>query len=537
MPTLPYIPENITVHLGAPDSNAQNVTVTFPEYIANVASGEIYPTWPIEALKANIYAQISFALNKIYLEFYRSRGYNFDITNSTAFDQSFSPGRNVFENISSLVYEIFDTYIRRENFIEPLAARFCNGTTSTCEGLSQWGTVDLANQGEIAVDILKNYYGDDIVLNTDTPVMTIIESYPGTSLRLGTNNRYVYIAQVMLNLISTHYPIIPKINPLGYTYDEKTENAVRVFQETFNLTPDGITGRNTWYRMVYLYVGIRDLTELHSEGVTLNQTQATSVASINEHTKSVELMQFYLKVISKFYPTVPNVAITGVYDEQTKVAVLAFQREFLQDETGVVTEQTYDDIYRVYITLVPYLDEFNLRIESFSDTTLSQGMANEETRNLQRQLNYVMGADIFETGMYGTRTRKTVSDFQKSVNIPSDGRADKETKSRLGEEYLIKITQINSKMTQYPGYDLSKGMEDNTLKSSRQTITTPVRHLQQSLRDIGYRVIPDGVYGENTQNAVKAVQKKANINQSGSADYSTYNEIRRLWRDGNKNEI
>ena len=537
MPT-PYIPETITVHLGPPDSNAQNVTLTFPEYIENVASGEIYPTWPVESLKANIYAQISFALNKIYLEFYRSRGYDFDITNSTAVDQSFSPGRNVFENISELVYEIFDTYIRRENFTEPLAARFCNGTTSTCEGLSQWGTVDLANQGEIAIDILKTYYGDDIVLNTDTPVRTIVESYPGTALRLGTNNRFVYTAGYMLNLISTHYPIIPKINPVGYIYDENMENAVRVFQETFKLTVDGITGRNTWYRMVYLYVGIRNLTELHSEGVILEGTPAGSrVAGIDEHTKSVELMQFYLRVISAFYPTIPRVEITGIYDQQTQNAVIAFQKQFLMDETGVVSEETYDDIYRTYITLTPYLDEFNLRLESFTDTTLSPGSVNEEVRLLQKQLNYVMGTDIAETGMYGSLTKKTVSEFCKSVGVPGSGSADKRTKQLLRDEYLIKISSINPKITQYPGYDLAMGMEDNMLKNTRQTVTTPVKHLQQTLRSIGYRVIPDGVYGQSTQMAVKQVQKNAQLPESGEADTETYNAIRALYREGKGNEV
>jgi len=537
MPT-PYIPETITVHLGAPDSNAQNVTVTFPEYIENVASGEIYPTWPEEALKANIYAQISFALNKIYLEFYRSRGYNFDITNTTAFDQSFSPERNVFENVSELVYGIFDTYIRREDFIEPLAARFCNGTTSTCDGLSQWGTVDLANQGEIAIDILKYYYGDDIVLNTDTPVMTRVESYPGTALRLGTNNRFVYTVGYMLNMISTHYPIIPKINPVGYTYDEQLENAVRVFQETFNLTVDGITGRNTWYRMVYLYVGIRNLTELHSEGVILEGTPAGErVVSQSDGTKSIQLMQFYLKVISSFYPTIPDLNITGVYDEMTKNAVLAFQQQFQQNETGIVNEETYDDIYRVYITLTPYLDEFNLRPESFTDTTLSPGMANEEIRELQRELNLVMGADIFETGMYGSLTKRAVSEFQRSVSLPPAGSADRRTKELLWEEYLIKITSVNPKITQHPGFDLKRGMEDTSLKQTRQTVTTPVKHLQQTLREIGYRVIPDGSFGEATENAVTDVQKNANISQSGIADFETYNEIRTLLRNGKCNEV
>ena len=159
---LPVIPEYITVHLGEPDESAQNVTVSFPDYIKNVASSEIYPTWPESALRANILAQISFALNRVYTEYYRSRGYDFDITNSTAFDQSFVYGRDIFENISQIVDEIFNDYLVREGNIEPLFAVYCNGTTVTCDGLSQWGSVELANQGLVPYDILRNYYGDDI---------------------------------------------------------------------------------------------------------------------------------------------------------------------------------------------------------------------------------------------------------------------------------------------------------------------------------------------------------------------------------------
>ena len=172
MPVGATIPEFITVHLGLPASNAQNVTVSFIDYIKNVASSEIYPTWPESALRANIYAQISFALNKIYTEFYRARGYNFDITNTTQYDQAFVPGRNIFGDINRIVDDIFDSYLRREGFLEPLAARFCNGTTVTCEGLSQWGSVSLANQGYLPYQIIQYYYGDDVNIITDVPVET-----------------------------------------------------------------------------------------------------------------------------------------------------------------------------------------------------------------------------------------------------------------------------------------------------------------------------------------------------------------------------
>ena len=208
---LPTIPETITVHLGAPNQAAPNVTVPFVDYIANVASSEIYPTWPESALRANILAQISFALNRIYTEYYRVRGYDFDITNSTAIDQYFVDGRDIYENISQIVSEIFDTYIVREGSVEPLFAQFCNGTTVTCPGLSQWGSVSLANEGYTPLEILRYYYGEDIDLVSDAPVMNLTSSLPDRLLRLGTAGDDVRQIQIRLNRISDNYPSIPKI--------------------------------------------------------------------------------------------------------------------------------------------------------------------------------------------------------------------------------------------------------------------------------------------------------------------------------------
>lgn len=206
---LPYIPESITVHLGDPDQSAENVTVPFADYIKNVASSEIYPTWQESALRANILAQISFALNRVYTEYYRSRGYPFNITNSTAVDQSFINGRNYFDSISEIVDEIFDDYLRKRDRIEPLFAQYCNGTTVTCDGLSQWGSVDLADEGYDSVQILKTYYGDDTEIVTDAPVMGITSSPPTRLLRLGSTGNDVLAVQLRLNRISVNYPSIP----------------------------------------------------------------------------------------------------------------------------------------------------------------------------------------------------------------------------------------------------------------------------------------------------------------------------------------
>lgn len=263
---LPFIPEFITVHLGTPDEAAENVTVPFTEYIKNVASSEIYPTWSESALRANILAITSYAINRVYTEYYRSRGYNFDITNSTAIDQAFVPGRSYFENISQLVDELFDSYIRREGFVEPLAAKFCNGTTTTCDGLSQWGSEELAKQGYNSLEILRYYYGDNVEIVQNAPIEGITESYPGTPLQIGSTGPFVTVIQASLNRIGQNYPAIPKINPVDGIFGPETEEAVRQFQQIFSLTSDGIVGRATWYQIIRIYVAVLRLAELQSQG-------------------------------------------------------------------------------------------------------------------------------------------------------------------------------------------------------------------------------------------------------------------------------
>ena len=266
MPTvIPYIPQRITVHLGTPTSDAENVTVSFPDYVKNVASSEIYPTWDEDALRANIYAIVSFALNRIYTEWYRSRGYDYDITNSTAYDQYFVKGRSYFTNISRLVDELFNDYLRRPGFVEPLAAKFCNGTTAICEGLSQWGSENLAQQGYTYDQILRSYYGNVEIVN-NAPIQGITSSYPGRLLRRGTTGPSVVTIQVALNRISQNYPAIPKISPVDGIFGAQTEAAVRKFQQVFNLQSDGIVGRATWYALVRYYIAVTNMAELRSQG-------------------------------------------------------------------------------------------------------------------------------------------------------------------------------------------------------------------------------------------------------------------------------
>ena len=308
---IPYVPETITVHLGPPDAYAANVTVPFADYVKNVASSEIYPTWEESALIANILAIISFALNRVYTEYYRSRGYDFDITSSTAIDQKFINGRNYFTPIERIVDEIFNDYLRRQGFVEPLAAKFCNGTTVTCAGLSQWGSQALAQQGQNSVEILRNYYGSDIEIVRDAPIRGYVTSYPGEPLRTGSRGPYVVQAQGMLNRISQNSPAIPKINPVDGIFGTQTENAVRAFQRIFSLSSDGIIGKATWYQLVRLYVGITNLAELESEGQQFYAVnwQYTDVLQEGARGQQVRTLQYMLSVLSQFISSIPPLTV------------------------------------------------------------------------------------------------------------------------------------------------------------------------------------------------------------------------------------
>lgn len=353
MPTvIPFIPQRITVHLGAPGVSAANVTVDFVDYVKNVASSEVYPTWAESALRANILAIVSFALNRVYTEFYRSRGYDFDITNSTAYDQFFVYGRSYFTNISRLADELFNDYIRRPGFVEPLAAKFCNGTTAVCDGLSQWGSQSLAQQGSSPIQILRRYYGNvEIVANA--PVRNYSSSYPGIALRRGSIGPNVVVIQTELNRIGRNYPAIPRIYPVDGLFGAQTEAAVRKFQEIFNLAVDGIVGQATWYALIRLYTAVTNLSELHSQG-----QQYYSIAWIQgrpiqygDRGIRVEQLQYMLRVLSSYIPEIPNLVVDGVFGPATRNAVLAAQRRFDLPQTGTVNYATWQEIYDQFVSI------------------------------------------------------------------------------------------------------------------------------------------------------------------------------------------
>lgn len=440
----PVIPETVTVHLGAPDAPAQNITVPFTDYIKNVASSEIYPNWPESALRANIYAITSFVLNRIYTEWYPSRGYNFDITNTTAYDQAFRPNRQIYDTVSDIVDEMFDEYIVREGNIEPLFASFCNGTTSTCSGLSQWGTVELANMGLTPFEILQRYYGYDINIMRDTPVESVGESYPGSPLRLGDSGNSVKIIQTELNRIARNYPAIPKIAQENGNFGVDTENAVRKFQEVFSLPQTGEVDKTTWYRIRQYYNGVKRLAELTSEGVSLTEALLPFIGEFTAGIQGNEVrgIQYYLNILAYFNPTIPQVTINGIYDPATIQAVEAFQSFYGLPVTGIVDADTWNMMQRIYRenidTLPPgYQGNFAKLYPGF---VITPGMEGQSVTDIQTYLSLIGRTyrelpEIPITGFYGDQTRDAVYTFQRLFGLPETGAVSAATWYAIAREY------------------------------------------------------------------------------------------------------
>ena len=257
------IPEYIVVHDGSPrDSTAKNYYVKYKDYIKNVASSEIYATWPADTIRANVLAIMSFTLNRVYTEWYRNRGYDFTITSSTAFDHKWIPERNIYDTISVIVDELFSSYLSRPNVRQPILTQYCDGRKVSCPNwMTQWGSKALGDEGLTPIEILRYYYGDDIYINTAEEISGIPASWPGYSLEEGARGDKVRQLQEQLDVIAGAYPALPKIKADGI-YGPATKEAVREFQSVFGLPATGITDYPTWYKISEIYVGVSRIAEL-----------------------------------------------------------------------------------------------------------------------------------------------------------------------------------------------------------------------------------------------------------------------------------
>lgn len=457
----PYIPDRITVHLGYPDdSSAPNVTLDFPEYIANVASGELYPTWPENALRANIYAIVSFALNRIYTEWYRSRGYDFDITSTTQYDQTFDPNRTIFQNIRELTDELFNDYVVRQGEINPYFTAYCDGIQTTCDGLYQWGTVDLANRGYTPYEILQYYYGPDINIVKNAPIERNIPSFVPPAITFGEQSDRVRLMQTMLNRISGNYPAIPKINPVTGNFLEQTEAAAKKFQSIFGLDQTGIIDKATWYKISYIYTSVKRLAELDSEGIKLGEaTQNISRAlQRGDSGRNITYLQYFLAVIGAYYAAVEPVEITGEFDEQTEDSVKSFQRTYGLEPTGIVDAQTWSDLYRAYAGIVENAPvSIGEALPLYPGSPLSVGMTNDYVRVIQQYLTFIHDSypdipAVPDTGYFGTVTEDAVKKFQQTFGLTPTGRVDAVTWNKLSSVFSDLKYGYVKQPGQYPGY-------------------------------------------------------------------------------------
>ncbi len=423
------VPETITVHLGAPDQAAENLEVPFAEYIKNVASSEIYPTWPEAAIRANILAQISYALNRVYTEYYPSRGYDFDITSTTQYDQKYIKNRDIYDNISKIVDDIFNDYVVRQGTVNPYFTQYCNGTTVTCDGLSQWGTVELAEQGLVPYEILQRYYGDDINIVFNAPVEGIERSYPGVPLRQGSAGEDVRILQRQLNRISDNYPAIPKVLVDGF-FGVETEKAVREFQKIFNLTADGIVGKATWYKVKAIYNGVKGLSELYSEGDRFDevQRQFPRILQFGDTGEEVRVLQYYLSVIGFFDDLVPIPRLDGIFDQDTKDSVVAFQKEAGLEPDGIVDRETWNRIAQDYADTVAAAAPETLEgsEELYPGRVLTLGMTGEDVEQIQEFLQEAAGRYDFippveVTGTFDEATEAAARAVQAQRGLPVNG--------------------------------------------------------------------------------------------------------------------
>ena len=523
------IPKNITVHLGKPAASARNVTVSFRDYIANVASSEVYPTWPEQALRANIHCQISLALNRIYTEWYPSKGYTFNITNSTSYDQYYVHGRTVFDVMVRITDDIFNTYLRKRGTVNPYYSEYCDGKSVTCPGLKQWGTVTLANNGRSALQILRYYYGSDIEIVRTSNIQSIPQSYPGSPLRQGDSGTAVFTLQRQLNRITKDYPFLGKLTVDG-VFGSRMAATVRAFQKQFNLTADGVVGRQTWYKISYIYVSVKDLAELTSEGETFNGTLSDgtwggTVLRTGSTGSAVEQLQFWLNTLAQYDSSIHSVTVDGVFGSGTAAAVRAFQRKYGLTVDGVVGRDTWTALYDQFRSI----QSDNGTPNAYPGTALREGASGQNVRLVQFWLKiartvYSNLNNITVDGKFGSATTAAVKRFQTYFGLTSDGVVGRTTWNKLYEVYndiANKLLSSSLRPGEYPGV-LRKGSSGTAVRELQFYL-----YLMSAYESSIPTVSIDGSFGAATETAVRAYQRFAGLTVDGIVGRTTWNSLYR----------
>lgn len=483
-------------------------------------------SWPEEALRANIIAQVSLALNRIWTEWYPSRGYSFNITGSPGYDQAYVNGRTVFAVMERLTAELFNTFVQRSGDAEPYFTEYCDGKTVTCPGMKQWGTVDRAREGLNALQILRYYYGNRVQLVTTNNIAAIPSSYPGSPLRRGSTGTNVRILQKQLSRIAKDYPSFGKPAVTG-TFDEATENSVKKFQKQFGLTADGIVGKATWYKISYIYVSVKDLAELTSEGETAEGIQSAggwpgTVLRRGSTGSSVEQVQFWLSDLAQFDSSLVRVSVDGSYGAATERAVRAFQQKQNLTADGVVGQTTWNALYAAWVDA-----QSDLGGTAWPGTALRRGDTGMEVRLVQFWLrlaadNYSALRTVTVDGSYGAATVSAVTAFQSLFGLTADGVVGRSTWNKLKEVGLAvanKIVAANVAPGQF------------TATTREGSSGTAVRAVQYYLRRLAayYSDVPtvtvDGKFGAATTRAVKAWQTRAGLTVDGVVGRLTFQSL------------
>ncbi|MDR2940329.1 MAG: peptidoglycan-binding protein [Clostridiales bacterium] len=523
------IPTYITVHLGSPSSNATNVTVPFSDYIKNVCANEIYATWPEDAIRANVLCQISLALNRVYTEWYPSRGYNFDITNNTAYDQYFVYGSNTYENINNIVDEIFNNYVQREGHKEPYYTEYCDGVIAQCPGLKQWGTLTLAEQGYSPIEILKYYYPDDIQIVESNNFQDIEESYPGYTLKEGMNSSDIKLMQEYLNRIRVSFPAIPQIkDPNGY-YGPDTAAAVKAFQqiEGFGLNATGQVDKATWYKISYIYTGgVKKLAELASEGEVIGVGRTAPTVTVQQWDRGTNVgrLQYMLNFIAEFYPEIPYSVPDYNFDSDTLASVKAFQKAFNLTQDGVVGPGTWQKIYDVYWDIMDNIDLPPVEDSpiAYPGSPLSVGSSGEAVQQLQKCLNNISAnypsiGKISEDGLFGNGTKAAVIAFQSIFGITQDGIVGPTTWNKIIQECSSSGSGSNPS---YPGYALRYGSSGESVLK----IQSCLNNISNSYPSIP-KLTEDGKFGAGTERAIIEFQRLFGLTQDGVVGQATWSKI------------
>ena len=521
------IPKNITVHLGKPAASARNVTVSFRDYIANVASSEVYPTWPEQALRANIHCQISLALNRIYTEWYPSKGYTFNITNSTSYDQYYVHGRTVFDVMVRITDDIFNTYLRKRGTVNPYYSEYCDGKSVTCPGLKQWGTVTLANQGRTALQILRYYYGNDIEIVRTNNIQSIPQSYPGSPLRQGDSGTAVFTLQRQLNRITKDYPFLGKLTVDG-VFGSRMAATVRAFQKQFNLTADGVVGRQTWYKISYIYVSVKDLAELTSEGEVSSGTLSDgtwggTVLRTGSTGSAVEQLQFWLNTLAQYESSIPSLTVDGVYGTGTANAVRAFQRKYGLTVDGVVGRATWTEVYDQFRSI----QSDNGTPNAYPGTALREGSSGQNVRLVQFWLKiartvYPSLSNVTVDGRFGSATAAAVRRFQTYFGLTSDGVVGRTTWNKLYEVYndiANKLLSSSLRPGEYPGV-LRSGSSGTAVRELQFYL-----YLMSAYESSIPAIAIDGQFGASTEAAVRAYQRFAGLTVDGIVGRTTWNSL------------